>query len=397
MKLLWHSNSPLVPTGYGNQTQLFTPLLKDHYELAISSFYGLQGGPIIWNDIPILPGLGPDFGGEYLPDHANHWFDGEPGMVFTLMDVWVLPNTLAGKLNIVSWTPVDHDPIQQQVVQYFATGAIPLAMSRFGQRQLEGALKFDEPPLYCPHGIDTDQFQPGERARSRELMGLSEDVFLVGMVAANKGRSPSRKGFQQAFEAFALFRDKHPEAHLYLHTCADPRVADGENLFAMLRACGIDPHECVGWANPYKVNFLPYTPAEMRMIYSGLDVLLNPAMGEGFGIPVLEAQACGVPVIVTDHSAMSEVGRVGWQVEHGRFFTGHNSWQAVAEVEDIVEALGRCHELPKAGRVEMAAAARTFALGYDIRRVFSEHMLPALKEAERRFADREPVTLRAVA
>ena len=253
--------------------------------------------------------MGPDFGGEYLPDHANHWFNGEPGMVFTLMDVWVLPNTLAGKLDIVSWTPVDHDPVQQQVVQYFATGAVPLAMSRFGQRQLEEALKFDEPPLYCPHGIDTEPFKPGERARSRELMGLSEDVFLVGMVAANKGRSPSRKGFQQAFEAFAIFREKHPEAHLYLHTCADPRVADGENLFAMLRACGIDPHECVGWANPYKVNFLPYTPAEMRMIYSGLDVLLNPAMGEGFGIPVLEAQACGMPVIVTDHSAMSR----GWE------------------------------------------------------------------------------------
>ena len=265
-------NSPLVPTGYGNQTHQFAPLLKDHYDIAVSSFYGLQGASITWEGIPILPGMGPDFGGEYLPDHAKHWFDGHKGFVVTLLDVWVLPTSLGGQPDIVSWTPVDHDPVQQQVVQYFATGAIPLAMSRFGQQQLEGALKFDEPVLYCPHGIDTDKYRPVDRSEARERMGLSEDVFLVGMVAANKGRSPSRKGFQQAFEAFAIFRQTHPDAHLYLHTTPDPRVAEGENLMAMLRALDIPykPGEgVVGWADPYRMNFQPYPPQAMAMLYSG--------------------------------------------------------------------------------------------------------------------------------
>ena len=222
---------------------------------------------------------------------------------------------------------------------------------------------FDEPPLYCPHGIDTDTCSvPYDRAEAREKMGLSEDAFLVGMVAANKGRTPSRKGFQQAFEAFAIFRETHPDAHLYLHTHPDPRIADGENLMALLRALDIPykPGGVVGWADPYRINFQPYPPAAMAMIYSGLDVLLNPAMGEGFGIPIIEAQACGTPVIVTDHSAMSEVGKVGWQVEHSRFFTGHNSWQAVADVEDIVVALKRAHSqvATEAGRAEIGEAAR---------------------------------------
>ena len=36
-KLLWHSNAPWSPTGYGQQTSLFAPLLAEKYDLAISS------------------------------------------------------------------------------------------------------------------------------------------------------------------------------------------------------------------------------------------------------------------------------------------------------------------------------------------------------------------------
>jgi glycosyltransferase involved in cell wall biosynthesis len=55
----------------------------------------------------------------------------------------------------------------------------------------------------------------------------------------------------------------------------------------------------------------------MAKIYSAMDVLLNPAMGEGFGITVLEAQACGTPAIVTDFSAMTEVCGGGLACEVG--------------------------------------------------------------------------------
>jgi glycosyltransferase involved in cell wall biosynthesis len=75
-----------------------------------------------------------------------------------------------------------------------------------------------------------------------------------------------------------------------------------------------------------------------------MDVLLNPAMGEGFGITVLEAQACGVPAIVTDFTAMREVCGAGWHVKHQPYWTGLGSWQAIPDVDDIVSALEECYD-----------------------------------------------------
>lgn len=388
-KLLWHSNAPWAPTGYGQQTGLFAPHIAEHYDMAISSFYGLEGAPITWEGIPVLPGIGGDFGGEYLVEHARQHFGGDPkgGLVATLMDVWVLDPGMMSQLNAACWVPVDHEPPPPGVVDFFLkSGAVPITMSKFGQRQL-GRLD----PLYVPHGIDTDTYKPHDRKKVREQVGLPDDAFLVGMVAANKGR-PSRKGFAQAFQAFRKFAESYDNAYLYLHTMVNPGIAAGENIPVLLDALGI-PQDRVLIADQYRVLFDPYSHASMAKIYSSMDVLLNPAMGEGFGLTVLEAQACGVPAIVTNFSAMPEVCGAGWHVDWKPYWTGQNSWQATPDVEDIASALEECYGLSTRRRKQLSDAARKHALGYSLERVLKQHMLPALRVAEQRFRDRDPVTV----
>ncbi|HMF60996.1 MAG TPA: hypothetical protein VK595_11530, partial [Vicinamibacterales bacterium] len=288
-KILFHSNAPWTPTGYGQQCGLFTPLLAQPYDLAISSFWGLEGARITWNDIPVYPGMGGTFGNENLIDHAKQHFGGDPrgGLVLTLMDVWVLSAQMASQLNMACWVPVDHEPATPGVVNFFVeSGAVPIAMSKFGQQML-GRLD----PLYVPHGIDTSVYQRHDKAKVREQVGVPKDAFLVGMVAANKGR-PSRKGFQQAFQAFKKFSETHDNAYLYLHTTINPDISNGENIPGILEALQI-PKDRVMTADQYRLMFDPYSQQSMAKIYSAMDVLVNPAMGEGFGIPVLEAQACG--------------------------------------------------------------------------------------------------------
>jgi glycosyltransferase involved in cell wall biosynthesis len=389
-RLLWHSNAPWSPTGYGQQTALFAPHIAQHYDLAISSFYGLEGSPLTWDGIPVFPGLGDgQYGNSQLIPHATHFFGGDPkgGLVVTLMDVWVMDAQMASQLNMACWVPVDHEPAPPPVVQFFVeSGAVPIAMSRFGQQML-GRLD----PLYVPHGVDTEIYKPYSRKAMREEVGVPRDAFLVGMVAANKGR-PSRKGFSQAFQAFARFAEKHDNAYLYLHTMVQPGLGQGEDIPALLNALGI-PSDRVLTTDQYRAVFNPHPPETMAKIYSALDVLLNPSMGEGFGITVLEAQACGVPAIVTDFSAMSEVCGSGWQVDHTKMWTGQNSWQVVPNVDDITDALEECYARPSMRRQKMSDAARNHAMGYDVHRVAKTQMLPALKIAEDRFAKQQPVRI----
>jgi glycosyltransferase involved in cell wall biosynthesis len=388
-KLVWHSNSPWSPTGYGQQTALFAPHLAQHYNVAISSFYGLEGAPITWEGIPVFPGMGGTFGDENLVQHAKYFFGGNPrdGLVVTLMDVWVLDPKWAEQVNMACWVPVDHEPAPPKVVEFFIeSGAVPIAMSRFGERML-GRLD----PLYVPHGVDTDAYKPYDRATVRRKVGVPEDAFLVGMVAANKGR-PSRKGFVQAFQAFSKFLKTHENSYLYLHTMVNPGIAGGENIPGALEACGI-PQDRVLIADQYRTIFNPYSHESMAKIYSAMDVLLNPALGEGFGVPILEAQACGVPAIVTDFSAMSEVCGAGWHVEHKPYWTGLNSWQAVPDVDDIASALEECYAMSGSQREKLSQTARKHALGYSTERVLKQHFLPALKIVEQRFGNQAPVKI----
>jgi glycosyltransferase involved in cell wall biosynthesis len=142
------------------------------------------------------------------------------------------------------------------------------------------------------------------------------------------------------------------------------------------------------------VVFDPYPPDSMAKAFSTMDVLLNPAMGEGFGITVLEAQACGVPVVVTDFTAMREVAAEGmWRVSHSKYWTGLGSWQAIPDVDSITDALEDCHSLSRQAREKLKTKAREHAVKYDLHRVFETQMLPALKAAEQRFARQRPVNI----
>jgi glycosyltransferase involved in cell wall biosynthesis len=85
-------------------------------------------------------------------------------------------------------------------------------------------------------------------------------------------------------------------------------------------------------------------PEYLALVYNSADVLLANSMSEGFGIPIIEAQACGTPVITTNFSAMPELVRWGYKIDPlDMLWTPMNAWQAWPDHTGITEALNELY------------------------------------------------------
>ncbi len=375
-KVLWHSVAPWAPTGYGTQTGLFAPRINalDNVDLAISSGWGLTGSHIKFGGIEVYPGN--DWNRNALT-WALHHGQGQPVTVITLMDVWPLERDLFSAIEkqgrLACWVPIDHKPVPPVLVAEFLkeTNAIPIAMSRFGEEELRTA-GFD--PLYVPHGVDTETYLPRDRKETRKMLSLPEDEFIVGMVANNQGQSPPRKAFSESFMAFSIFRETHPDSTLYLHAEVTG-YKGGLDLIAMLNRFEIPPESVK--ITPQDLMEYGFPAGAMAAVYNSFDVLLNPSYGEGFGVPIVEAQACGTPVIVTDWTSMPELCGAGWKVSGTLWdHAMQEAFWLKPDVDQIVGALEDAYTVRN--NLELRKQAREFALQYDADRVMEEYWVPVL-------------------
>lgn len=375
-----YSNSPTAPTGYGVQAELLlSAMQRDGYEVAAISNYGHEGVIGEWDSghgsIPVYPRGMDAYSNDVLALNHLHFanqFDA-PNVLLTLYDTWVINAPSTDKTQIGSWTPIDHAPIPPKVLAWCQKPNVtPIAMSKFGLKELE---RHGVEAEYVPHGVQTNIFKPGATVQGvsgREFL-KTEDVFAVGIFGANKaGGNLHRKALGENFFAFAIFAEKHPDAVLYLHT--DVYGSQGWGLMKLAEACGI-PLGQIRLVDQVQYRF-GISREDLAGIYTGIDVLLATSYGEGFGVPTIEAQACGVPVIVSDWAASPELVGEGWKVDGQPLWDDvQKSWFFVPNIARIVNALEEAYKRGK-GVSEEAVA---FASQYDAKKIYSTYWKPVLK------------------
>ncbi|MBI2953257.1 MAG: glycosyltransferase family 4 protein [Chloroflexi bacterium] len=141
-----------------------------------------------------------------------------------------------------------------------------------------------------PAGVD-EVFRPQAKAEIeafRELRGLPQDLILY------VGTIEPRKGIDTLIDAFADVAMRHPH-HLLI---AGKRGWYWEPILRRIADRGMEG----------RIHFLDYVPeSDLPALYASAAVFVFPSRYEGFGLPVLEAMACGTPVICSNAASLPEV------------------------------------------------------------------------------------------
>jgi glycosyltransferase involved in cell wall biosynthesis len=153
--------------------------------------------------------------------------------------------------------------------------------------------------------------------------------------------------------------DKNPDRKIQVYIHTEPTaLMGGWDMRELCKVLGLSGK--VYATNQYDASVVPSPPQFLAQIYNACDVLMNVSAGEGFGIPIVEAQACGTPVITGNYTSMPEITHYGYTVEPGASGLGsHFGWQFVPDIEDLLWRLECVYrKANKQAKLEAVAWAR---------------------------------------
>lgn len=302
---------------------------------------------------------------------------------------------------LISYVPIDghnHPPLWAQGLNKLTK---LLTMSEHGSREM--AVEDTIPPVVY-HGVDGERFFPaswkrpltlsnGKNIRSKreakEAFGWDKDDFIVLRVDKNSGR----KDYPATWKALVPFMQRHSDVKVHFH-CQGSNLSHGLDMQAMFSR---DAETSGRFYLPGNLNtYTGWAENDLVGLMNAADVFVTTSRGEGFGLTIAEALACGTPVIAQNVSAIPEVvGPGGILIEPEREITtpsGKDNW--LADIPAFTDALEQLYA-SKPKRRQLGEAGRDHVIksfSWDrAAEQFSGHIADVIAAGEKAAAERAAV------
>ena len=309
------TDSPFISSGYGsvmyNLIKRWTGSSEFEFIFIGNSSerqHERKLGEGTYTALPRFSDFGYDVLGQYLDKF-------KPDILLTLYDVGYQSGfiEIINKAHQIGWRgkwiaylPIDTETKNvftwEEVLSYMD---VHVAMSKHGKKYFKKNYGIDAE--YIPHGVDLNTFKPRDM---KHTAGIDEDTFVVGAV----GKNQIRKMWFVLFKAFEKFQKDKNDVKLLLHTDVEPSsVQSGWSLKYYANKHGFDISTTTANLSHVERQFIDNDI--MANIYNSMDLYAFPTGGEGFGLPTLEAMACGIPVTTKDYTTGKELcGDAGFKI-----------------------------------------------------------------------------------
>lgn len=277
---------------------------------------------------------------------------GKYDIVFTLQDIFII-DAIAGNIKAaqkhinfqwILYYPVDGKLHESWINNSVILADIPVTYTNFGKKETI-RVNASANPRVIYHGVNTKNFFPIENISSfrKTYFKDNADKFIV----TNVNRNQIRKDIPRTIAAFAKFQQQRPASVLYLHM--NPNDIGG-NVVEMARYWGLERDKDFVVPDNFD-EFTGYPIDVLNKIYNASDVVISTTLGEGWGLTITEAMATKTPVIVPDHTSLSEIGadgraRLVRSSEELVCFGAmdNNQYRPLTDIGDMIEALTDGHD-----------------------------------------------------
>jgi len=394
LRILWCGESSFLNTGYSVYAKELLIRLhsSNKYEIAEMGCYAEAKEPkvqdIPWRFYPTLP-INDEERNIYASSSTaqfGEWrfddicLDFKPDVVIDIRDWWMMEYQNRSPFRkFFKWAvmpTVDSEPQQEQYINTYIEADAVFTYSEFGKDVLEKNSNGHINVLdICSPAANFEFLKPvSNKKQHKKAFGFLDNVNLVGTVMRNQ----RRKLYPNLISTFRKLLDQNPSIQqntfLYIHS-SYPDV--GWDLPYFLRRYNMGNHTLFTYKCKSCGSFFPsffqgslipcnrcgqksavmpntnfgVTTEELGQILNCFDLYVQYSVCEGFGMPQVEAAACGIPVISVDYSAMESVGKniKADMVRNKEFFWDLNthSQRAIPDDNDLLEKMKKFISLPQ--------------------------------------------------